>query len=208
MAGGPEDWVTVSSPLCEQAERHLRWANDPVTLARQLNNIGTVLQTAGDLTSARAKLEEAVGLARSLGDTWLMVNNLDGLAGIEFDIGDRAAAEAHWKEALALAGEIRSRVKAMLILIGLALLAQVNGRPRRCLRLLGAAATLQKRMGWVLGSASPAMARALPEAQAAARGLIGRKAADTAWREGGRMSLAEAVRYGLGEPSETTLNPV
>jgi hypothetical protein len=99
-------------------------------------------------------------------------------------------------------------VKAMLILIGLALLAQLNGRPLRCSRLLGAAAALQKRMGWLLSSASPVMARSLTEAEAGARVLIGRDAADSAWREGGRMSLAEAVRYGLGEPSETTWNAV
>lgn len=139
-----------------------------------------------------------------MGDSWLIVNNLDGLAGIEFDSGDTAAAEAHWMEALALAGEIRSRVKVMLISIGLALLAQLNGQPRRCLRLLGAAAALERRTGWVLRSASPALASNLSEAKVAARGQLGEEVADTAWREGGGMVLEDVVRCGLGT---ATLNP-
>jgi hypothetical protein len=126
---GRDDWAARAEPLCEAAERCLRDARDPAVLARQLSNIAHILRVAGELTSSMAKVTEAVGLARTLGDTWLMAATLTHLAELEFDSGRHAAAEERWKEALSLAASIRTRQTVMSISIGLARLAAVREMP-------------------------------------------------------------------------------
>jgi hypothetical protein len=195
MNEGREGWADDGVPLCEEAEVHLRQADDPEALARQLNNIGCVLQASGDLINALAKVEEGVELARARNDIWLLPNILESLGSIEFNIGHVAAAEAHWKEGLELAGAMQNRVKATMVLIGLARLAQLNEQPLRCLTLMGAAAGVQKRLGKVLDWAIHR--DVITKARASAESVIGREAADAAWLKGAQMSLAEAVRYGI-----------
>ena len=76
----------------------------------------------------------------------------------------------------------------------LARLAIINHQPERGLRLLAAGATLQERAGRVLDSQTR---REVTEAHAGAERIIGREAADAAWRQGAHMSFADAVRYGI-----------
>ncbi|HLZ22642.1 MAG TPA: BTAD domain-containing putative transcriptional regulator [Ktedonobacterales bacterium] len=186
-------WIEQSRTLCEQAEPLLRQSASPDELARELNNIGVILREAGDLITAKAKLEEAVSLAHSLGDTMLMHVTLNTLAGIQFEGGEVEAADAHCRRALRIAGDLRSHGWVMTSLTLLALMAAATEQPQRCLRLLGAASVLQKRIGLV---SSSEWSRRRAEAERSARQHLGQEAADAAWREGIQMSLMDAVRYG------------
>src|SRR5579859_3364277 len=92
---------------------------------------------------------------------------------VEFDAGDLTAAEAHCEEVLSLTGEMHSLQWAPVSWRLLARLALVNGQPERCLRLLAAAAALQKRTGRIMDSVTE---REVTHAQDAARQLIGEEA--------------------------------
>jgi predicted ATPase/DNA-binding CsgD family transcriptional regulator len=197
MALRREGWATVALPLCEEAERCLRDANDTVVLTRHLSNIASILKVAGDVKTSTAKAEEAAALARTINDAWLMSVTINSLAGAEFEAGDVSAAEGHWKEALLLAGENRMTRAVMLISLGLARVAWANGAPQRCLRLLATATEIQKRSGWDLSATSHVPA--IPLMRSAAQQRLGTEAAETAWHEGTQMSLTQVVRYGVDE---------
>ncbi len=206
---GGDDWARVSNELFEQAETYLRAANDPEALRRLLNNHGYTLYEAGDAAAGRPKVEEALAIARAMQDDWQVQITLESLASIEYQMGETDAAVAHWKEVLALAGQLRSLLTASSCLIGLAEVALTEAQPARCLRLLAAATEFQARTGAAVADASPAEARILTASRDVAREQIGPDAADSAWKEGARMSLDDAVRYGLGDPKgvETHLPP-
>jgi non-specific serine/threonine protein kinase len=188
-----EGWAAIALPLCEEAEKCLRKGTDTVALARHLSNIAAILRVAGDLKTSITKAGEAAGLARAINDAWLMSATINNVASGEFEAGDVASAERHWKEALLLAGENRMTRGVMLISIGLARVAWTNGLPERCLRLLAAAGEIQKRSGWALGSATAQDALM----RSAAEQRLGAEAAETVWREGTQMSLMQVVRYGV-----------
>jgi hypothetical protein len=128
-----------------------------------------------------------------------MSATINNLASGEFEAGDVASAEGHWKEALLLAGENRMTRAVMLISIGLARVAWTNGLPERCLRLLAAAGEIQKRSGWAsgLGSATTTDAPTVPLMRSAAEQALGADAAEIVWRDGTQMSLMQVVRYGV-----------
>jgi ATP/maltotriose-dependent transcriptional regulator MalT len=198
MVEGRDNWAARALPVCEEAERHLRNAGDHAVLARHVNNIAAIWKAAGELNTSTAKVREAAGIATSVGDSWLLTVILASLADIEFESGDIAAAEEHWKETLETAAQNRMRTFVMLILMGLARVAWVNGSPQRCLRLLGAASGLQRQLGWVLEPIAFDVASVSATRQAAELAL-GQEAAHTAWREGDQMPLAEIVRYGVAD---------
>lgn len=179
-----------------EAEPPLREANDHEALALMLNDRGVSHQSIGDVVRARAEIEEGLAFARHAGDAELMGMLLDGLAGIEFDAGEPAAAEAHWYEALGHARECRSPWAASAVLIGLARVAIANAAPERSLRLLAASAELTRRTGMIT---EPTSRDVVAKVHREAVDFLGDAAAGVVWQEGTRMSLVEAIRYGLSD---------
>jgi non-specific serine/threonine protein kinase len=193
-----EEWLAHSLSLFQQAEAHLRTSNDSAPLSRLLNNYGFTLFAGRQLDAARSKIEEALALARARGDTWMLCPTLESLACVEFESGEVAAAGGHWRQALDLAGELRSRYTAASALVGIARLEMVQERPERFLRLFGAASSLLKLAGVVDAD----LAQIIDEAQLTSRALIGNASSDALFREGASMSFVQAIRFGLDEAIE------
>jgi predicted ATPase/class 3 adenylate cyclase len=184
--------VAYSLSLFSQAEQHIRAAGDPEALGRLLNNYGSTLLDTGDLIGARAKIEEALALARSRSDVSHVAAFLESLADIECQSGYTANAERDWKRVLEFARQLGGQRLAGYALAGLARLA-LDDQPERSLRLLGAAQALFKLAGVVEG------AQAIEDAQRGSRALLDDEVSNAVWRDGTNMSLLEAVRYALGE---------
>jgi non-specific serine/threonine protein kinase len=113
----PDGSLSQSLSLFDEAEQHMRAADDPEALARLLNNFGCTLYDAGDLVGARAKIEEALALARDRNDLWQIGGFLDGLADVEYASGETANAERDWKRELELSGQLGSRSTAAYALV-------------------------------------------------------------------------------------------
>jgi predicted ATPase len=192
-----DDWSEVSHRLFLEAEELLGEAGDHEALMDTLNNHGYNMYAAGRAAVGRPLLQECLCLARARRDEYEVHIVLESLASCEFSLGERTAAEAHWKEALRIAGELRSLFVARYCLVGLARIALEDRRPLRCLRLLGCALEMERRTGAPVGDVSPLQTRILSESRAEARHLVGDAAADAAWGEGARMSFQEGVRYCL-----------
>lgn len=200
---GADGWAARSLSLYEEAEPHIREADDPDVLAWFLNCHGFTLFAVGKLVSARAKVEEALAWARGRDDKLSFEGMLDSLACVEFESGETAAAGAHWKEQLEIGGQLGSRTTVACALVGLARLAVAgHERPERYLRLLSAASCLLQLSGDIipqLGADRARFAQVVEKIQYESRALLGDEVSDTIWREGAKMSLAEAVRFGLDD---------
>lgn len=200
-----EGWLTTCLETFAEAEQHIRSARDPEALGTVLNNYGCTLVDRGDLVAARAKIEEAIALARSRNDLWQLGGFFTSLA--EVDVADRAtaSAEANWKQALDFSLQLGcGRTTAAYALAGLAQLA-IDDRPEQSLRLLGAASSLLEAAGVV------EFASDVDGARRAIHASLGDEASDTLWQEGARMSLEEAVTLAHGDspsasPASATTN--
>jgi predicted ATPase/class 3 adenylate cyclase/Tfp pilus assembly protein PilF len=195
---GPEDWSEAGLSLFRDAESVVRRSGDNWSIALLLNNFGYTLYDAGDYEGARRRLTEGLALADELGDEWQRSAMYGSLADVELATGNTSAAEASFRRELELARDIGGYLRATEALTGLARLAFDDGRLTRCLQLLGAASELFHRTGSVLNSPDPVL---IKEAQEKALGLIGGERADAAWQQGTRMTLEQAVQFGLASVS-------
>jgi predicted ATPase len=182
-----EGWVTTCLETFAQAEHHIRLSGDPEALGVVLNNYGSTLVEYGDLVAARAKIEEAVALARSRNDIWQLGGFFTSLAEVDVAEGATASAKVNWKQALDFSLQLGcGRTTAAYALAGLAQLA-IDEQPEQSMRLLGAASSLLETAG-VVEFASNA-----DGARRAIHASLGDEASDALWQEGARMSLEEAV---------------
>ena len=196
-----EGWVAVSLSRLERAEPHVRLANDAEALARLLNNYGWFLYLAGDSLRARPKVEEALSLASGRDDTWMVTGVLDSLANIEFAAGNIERAEAHWKHAATLAGQLGLRASQRR-LDWPCPHGDAASLRERCLRMLAAAKGLLSAAG---ASMETGQALEFVADKDAAWALLDRNKAELAWSEGAQMTLLSAVLYAVdyrmpGEP--------
>jgi hypothetical protein len=83
--------------------------NDP-QLATQLNNLCVLTTSHGDVRGARPMCEEALSIRRRLGDRLGIRSSLVNVALAEGMAGDRAAEEAHLREALGVALDLGAEV--------------------------------------------------------------------------------------------------
>jgi predicted ATPase/DNA-binding CsgD family transcriptional regulator len=168
----------------------LRQVGDRDALMWGLRVSARVAMRRGDRARARAELDEAAALSREL--SWLPVRH-DAmlLAQLDRETGDFAAAMARFRDLIAEVGGALNPAAVVLALAGVAGLALAWGEPRAAARLFGA--TRGHRA--FLGSAAASVA--VDEDLAAARAALGEEAFATAWAEGERLRLDEAVAYAL-----------
>jgi predicted ATPase len=194
-----DGWLSTCLETFAGAEQHIRSAGDAEALGTLLNNYGSTLAEHGDLVAARAKIEEAVALARSRNDLWQLGGFFTSLAEVDLADGATASAEENWKQALDFSLQLGcGRVTAAYALAGLAQLA-IDERPEQSLRLLGAATSLLETAGVV------EYAGDVDGARRALRVLLGDEASDALWQEGTRMSLEEAVTLAHGDSPSASL---
>ena len=200
-----EGWLTDCLATFEVAEQLIRSSDDLEALGRVLNNYGSTLLECGELIGARAKIEEAVALARSRNDVWQVGGFLTSLAEVDFASGATASAEANWKQALDFALQLGGgRTTAAYALAGLARLA-MEEQPERSLRLLGAASSLLENAGVV------EFTREFDDTRRVVEASLRDVATDALWQEGARMLLREAVALAHDDstssgPTEATTN--
>jgi DNA-binding NarL/FixJ family response regulator len=122
--------------------------------------------------------------------------------------GDARVAYANFRESLLLRREIAELPGLVASLVAFARLATLLRRPRRAVRLAGAAAALYQSIGpastvqdYSHGVLSTTIALTQPEVDRAQRGL-GRAQRAAAWDEGNALPLEQAIAEALGLESE------
>jgi non-specific serine/threonine protein kinase len=181
----------AAEPVLMECVKLARAIGDDHLVAVSLGNLGVAAYEQGDVDRAASILEESLTLARSVGDGFLVSDALSYKGRTECRNGKLQSAEASFVESLTIARELADPVATIWALESFAELALARHAPRQAATLLGAVAHLRDETGFL---------QPLPgeTALADARATLGADAFELAWREGGAMTLDDAVRYALG----------
>jgi hypothetical protein len=164
-------------------------------VAEALNNLGWIRATElNDRAGAIQLLEESLSLARQCGDQFSLQLVLDSLANQAYAKNDIDSAEDFQKESLSICGASGDRWALPSALEGFIRLAVGRGQFERALRLAAAAARLRDDAGAVQ---VPAERSQLDPFIERARASLAADIAAAAWRDGSRMTIADATSYAL-----------
>jgi tetratricopeptide (TPR) repeat protein len=182
----------------DEALTLFRELTDPVGVGNCLNNLGLVRFSQGDYQTARALIEEALVVCAP-GDRQQRAGRLESLGRVASGVGDTELARSSYHESLALSGELGSVELIAFALEGLAWVAGRDGHYRRAARLRGAAEALREARGCPV----PAVERPRYERDVALlRSGLGEVALATAWSDGKRMSIEEAISYAADDGTD------
>jgi predicted ATPase/class 3 adenylate cyclase len=148
----------------------------------------------GPPANAIDPIRKALDIHRELGNSLLVADNLILLAGMEIVSGHLDAARDHVQEAARIRAGAESPISFATVLIALAFVANVDGRYRRCARLLGAWQMMKEAGG---GGPPPVAVAQFGDPEAEARAALGDEEYERVWAEGHAMTMDEAVAYAL-----------
>lgn len=195
--------------------RAVEWYEAEVDVAREIRfetsfictrgSLGKVAWVKGDYGLASKKFEEGLRMSREAGLKPAMFHMLYGLGQVAQSQGDYAVARTFYTEALGIQGwQVRTAVEWAWLktyasavaypLSGLAALASAQNQMKCAASLLGAAETLFTPIRFEM-SAKERVEH--DQAIAAARAALGEEAFATAWEEGQKMTLVQAVEYAI-----------
>jgi predicted ATPase len=171
---------------------------DKPFVASRLGDLGLMAWAQGDYKQATEKFEVSLVISQEVGSKWASFFALQGLGRVAQSQGDYNRARSLHMEAMVLCQEMGYEMISALQLAAFAMLAAAQNQMQRAARLFGAAETL-----------IPAVRLALPVVQAqhdqavsAIRAALSEKAFETAWEEGKKMDLEEAIAYALSESQQ------
>jgi predicted ATPase len=179
--------------LLEESIALAREIGDDGVLGRALHELGGAALLGGDYGRAMALQEESLALSRREGHKLFEAQSLTILGHAARGLGDPGRATRSFQESLALFRELEQPWGIKLSLAGLATVAAGSGDAVRATRLLGAVAASKEGPPVI-----PAHRAEYERSVAAARKVLGEAAWETAWAEGRRMPLDDAVGYALG----------
>jgi non-specific serine/threonine protein kinase len=174
-----------------------------------LDLLAGLARRRGEHARAAARYEEALAIRRKVGDRGATAWVLQGMGELALERGDRAGAYAHLRESLLLRRDIDDHAGLVASLVAFARLAAVARRPRRALRLAGAAEALYRTMGPTLAVqhySKGVLATALtsdPDVDRARR-LLGRTQRTAATEEGEALALTSVIAEALDLGVELT----
>lgn len=176
--------------LCDEGIGLLRTAGDLPGVAQGLNYVGEMARTRGDYPRAKAVYQECLAICQQTGDVLrelMIYQNLGMVALWEQDI---ALAEGMFRQALALCLRIHAVSLLTFNLQCWGGLYAAKNRPEAGARLMGAAQAANRAAGIVL---QPADQIEVDRYEDQLRAMLGEAAYGQALREGGMMSMEEAV---------------
>ena len=182
--------------LLEESLAQLRVLRHPWGTAITLISLGMIARDREELQRAAALLEEALAIFQQLGDKGYTAYAQLNLGVLASALGDHGRAEAHYKACLGIRRELQEKRGIATCLAALGCCAAGVGQFRRAAVLFGAAEALRNATGATL----PAYFRSEYERRVAATSReLGETAFQTAWSDGRKMPLDQAIDFALAE---------
>jgi ATP/maltotriose-dependent transcriptional regulator MalT len=178
-----------SIPVAEEAAALCEALDDPIGLAFARMHLGNAALASGNGERAEALLRDALGVLRRTGDVYGIASALISLAWVAEDRGDLSRAAGHYGESLPVWAEVRTLEGLADVLAGAGRLAAASRRADSAARLLGAAAALTERLGYV---PPPADRARNEQALAAARAALGEPDFAADWAAGRALTSDQA----------------
>jgi tetratricopeptide (TPR) repeat protein len=186
--------IAGAEPLFEEALAILRNLGEHRLMGMVLTNLGVTAEARGESQLAANLYEESLEISRKLGDGAGASLTLSNLGHISYDSGDYSTAAARFRESLVLARDSGHTYTPVHELSNLALISAALNCPDRAARLFAAAESHLE----AVGAKQVDIDRDKYEmALERARSQISSREWQLAWSEGSRMSLGEAIHYGL-----------
>lgn len=195
LAGERGDYKTARD-LFEESLALRRELGDERGVARSLQNLGAVAREEGDYTQAADLCQNALAVARMVGDQETVAMAMIGLGILARHQGQDERALALLRESLRQFNRLGDRREIAECLELLAGLAGVRGHPDQAVRLLGAADALIEATGLAPG---PVERYQYESNRAGLEAQLGEIKFATAWSEGRKLSLQQAVALALEE---------
>jgi hypothetical protein len=142
---------------------------------------------------ARSFYEEALAMAREVGDQWSIASGLKDLAQTARDQGEYVSASLLLQQSLPHYREVGDKAGIAMWIEGFAGLAAIQEQAERAARLFGAGEALREAAG------SPVAGRPDADLIALSRAALGEGVFAAAWAEGRAMTLEAAVADALEE---------
>jgi DNA-binding CsgD family transcriptional regulator len=155
-----------------------------------LTGLGHVYHRQGNLSGALTCANEAVAIARQVGNTMGVATALIVAAMVATDRGEFAAGARHWAESLAISAEFRDWRATGQIAAGVAVIAVACGEHEQAARLFGASDAVRTTIGG--GTISTLRDWYLPRLEEA-RETLGSAAFASAWDSGQTLSAQAAA---------------
>jgi tetratricopeptide (TPR) repeat protein len=163
-----------------------------------LHNLGEVAQYQGNFERAAELYTQSMAFFRALGDHWALSYSLVGLGNLAGYQDNDAQATAFYQEALSFSQEGGYSELLAECFEGLAGSAAKQAQSARAARLLGAAEQLREVID---APRHPVKDERHAKAIALAQDALDPIAYESAWRDGRRMTLEEAIKYALSDES-------
>jgi len=160
-----------------------------------LVNLGNVAYAQADYASARASFEEGLALCEEMDEKTLMAHVLLGL-GLVGLAENKPEARDHILDSLRLRQETGEQVPQTSSLIGVASLAFREANPIRAAQFLGA---VESALTALNAPMDADILHFYDQLQTNIRSVLGKAVFRSAWEEGTRLSLEEAVEIALDE---------
>jgi len=157
-----------------------------------LNALGEMARGLGDYERSRVLYEEAMTAAPEVSYTKLVP--LYNLGLVAFSQGDPTVARSNFAGARAIASKLGHKPGIPSALEGLAGVYGVQGEPERAARLFGAAEALRKATNLPIQTSDRADYERFV---AGARAALDEEAFAAAWKEGGALTLEQAIELAL-----------
>ena len=190
---------TTARALQEESLSLRREIGEKSGIAQSLRNLGLLAaHTQGDYAAARACFEEGLALCKEMDEKTQIASTLLGLGLVDL-AENRPEARENILHSLRLRQEMGERLQQTSSLVGVALLALRERDPGFAAQLLGAIESALKALGAVM---EPEVRPIYTQTLAAAREQLGEAEFQSAWAEGSKWSLEEAVQRALEEGGE------
>ena len=152
--------------------------------------LGWVALTRGDITTARTRVEEGLGLYKKMEHREGIAEALALLGRVEAARGDHTCARILYEESLTMARERGDKELIASGLAGLASVVAVQGEPGWAVRLWGSAEALREAIGAPL---QPIERADYDHAVGAVRDHLGERAFAAAWAQGRTMTAEQVL---------------
>jgi adenylate cyclase len=179
--------------LYEESLSLRREMGDKAGIAASLNNLGLVTHSQGDDAAARALLEESLALSKEMDVKSIMAYALFGL-GLVGLAENKPEARKHILHSLRLRQETGEQAQQTYSLVGVAGLALSEGNATQAAQWLGAVESALKALSAAM---EVEVMHFHAQTLAAAREQLGEVGFQSAWEQGARWSLEEAVMKAL-----------
>jgi predicted ATPase len=176
-----------------------RELGDRTGAAWSLNHQGDAARAQGDAAAARSLYEESLATFRELGDRWGIASALADLGNLACEQKDYSAAHSSYSESIKIFQELDHKRGMARLLECFASSAAVQRRPKRALRLAGAASALRRTLGAPLPPSEQAKLESNLEP---ARQMLSATAGSAAWTEGWITPVEKAINDALTPDSD------